>query len=567
MVGQPLGHFVAPEHRDLEYLGRNRLLAAGVPEDLELLMVRPNQSPFWGRVIGNLVDQGGAVLCQVALADISDRKKAEAALVQEKELLALTLDGIADGVITLDETGKVRTLNPAAEVLTGWPLVEAVGHALSTVFPVMGADTPMFLRTPTAFITRTGELRRVTGSVSPIRSPSGEPLGTVLVFRDVSEKQKLAEALQRTDKLDSLGVLAGGIAHDFNNLLGGIFGYLSLARDVGHPEVSLKYLDKAIAVFQRAKGLTMQLLTFSSGGAPQRTQGRLGDLILKTSEFALAGSNVTLETSLPQDLWSSEFDEHQIEQVMDNLVINARQAMPHGGTVTITARNLMLGADDHPQLAPGPYLEVTVADEGEGVPSSHRGKIFDPFFTTKPEGHGLGLATCHSIVMKHGGTLELVSHGSPGAIFRFLLPASTSEACDSCSDPEVEHRGLGTVVILDDEVSLREVLGAQLGAMGYKVLAAADGSVALDLARECSDLQAGILDLTVKGGLGGRETLTGLRIDRPGLPVVATSGYSEDPVMADPEGYGFTASLPKPYQLADLARVLSRILPTVSGRP
>jgi two-component system cell cycle sensor histidine kinase/response regulator CckA len=341
---------------------------------------------------------------------------------------------IGDGVITTDIRGKVVFMNGVAERLTGWNNADAFGQPLADVFHIINEFTRKICENPvekvlktgvivelanhTMLISRDGREMILADSGSPIRDECGNVFGVVLVFRDVTEKQKMLDTLQQTQKLDSLGVLAGGIAHDFNNLLGGIFGYIDLARMNRNLDTTvLEYLDNAMSVLSRAKNLTQQLLTFSKGGAPVRKSGSVGKVVKTCSLFALSGSNVTCRFVIDEDLPSCEFDENQLCQVIDNIVLNAQQSMPMGGSIEVTVRSLRMRTGQHLILHEGEYVKIAVQDKGIGIPKEIMPRIFDPFFTTKSKGHGLGLATSYSIMRKHDGCIDVESEPGQGSTF------------------------------------------------------------------------------------------------------------------------------------------------------
>ena len=245
----------------------------------------------------------------------------------------------------------------------------------------------------------------------------------IAIVRDTTEKRKLLENLQKHQKLESLGVLAGGIAHDFNNLLSGIFGYVDLAQAATTDDIVSEHLTSALSVIDRAKGLTQQLLTFAKGGVPIRKIGALFPFIEETAKFALSGSNVAYLCHIPDGIWLCDFDKNQIGQVIDNIVINAKQAMPMGGTIVILANNIVLNAQEHVTLTSGNFVRISIKDSGVGIPREILPRIFDPFFTTKPKGSGLGLATAYSIVNRHGGAIDVVSASGQGTTFHIYLPA------------------------------------------------------------------------------------------------------------------------------------------------
>lgn len=514
----------------------------------------------------------------VILYDLTERKKAEDELAREKERLAVTLHSIGDGVITTDIAGKVIDLNRVAEGLTGWRQWEARGRPLVDVFQLIRSRTRRPVEDPlrrvlysgvsleldksSSLVSRHGEEVLISFSASAVRNGFGDVIGAVVVFRNITEETRLIEATQRADKLDSLGILAGGIAHDFNNLLAGMFGYMEMARSAGRGDVKVSsYLDKAMAAFARARDLTGQLLTFSKGGSPMRKTGDLGTLVRDTASFMLSGSNVKANFTIPNDLWLCDFDANQIGQVIDNLVINAQQAMPLGGNILLSLRNRTIADNEVALITPGRYVEITVKDTGPGIQSDHLARIFDPFFTTKEKGHGLGLATCYSIIRRHEGLIEAASKIGEGVAFTILLPASESgvEQILPSRNP-VRHKGSGRVLIMDDEEFMRDIMAEMLSRMGYTPVSAKNGDEALAVCASRADgpFVAAFLDLTVPGGTGGREIIASIRQDFPTLAVFAASGYSDDPVISHPTDHGFTDSLRKPFKFNELADLLEK---------
>lgn len=512
--------------------------------------------------------------------DISERKQVDLDLATEKERLAVTLRSIGDGVITTDAKGFITMLNKVAEELTGWTSDEAAGRPLPEVFAIVNESTNEQCENPvekvlatgsivelsdhTCLVTKDGFRIVIADSSAPIRDKDSKIIGVVLVFRDMSEKQKLNDSMQRAQKLESLGVLAGGIAHDFNNMLGGIFGYLDMANEslaADDRDNTSKYLLKATAVFERARSLTKQLLTFSKGGAPIRKTMPLAPLLKRTAQFALSGSNVALQLDIADDLWLCDCDENQIEQVIDNIVINAKQAMAHGGNIIVTGQNVTIEEGcAEAALKKGNFIKITVQDFGVGMSKEILAKIFDPFFSTKEAGHGLGLATVFSIVQRHDGWIDVVSASGKGSTFHIFIPASQKNIIAVLAKKQETHKGMGTVLIMDDEEFMLEIVGGMLQNMGYAVDEARDGHEALLLFEEAQKLGKPyvvcILDLTIPGGMGGREVVKELRkINREAI-VFAASGYSEDPIMAKPSVHGFTDSIVKPFRITELARLL-----------
>ncbi len=412
---------------------------------------------------------------------------------------------------------------------------------------------------------RDGRNLPVSDSAAPIYDPQSRLVGVASVFREVSEKQRSEEQLQNAAELESLALLAGGIAHDFNNLLAGIFGHIELARRhaISNEAVTCR-LDAALDVMERARGLTQQLLTLTTGGQPVTAPVALGELLKDASRFALAGSNVDCIFDLPSDLWPCQTDGRQIAQVIDNLVINARHAMPSGGTVRISACNVAVGEADSRGLAPGRHLKVAVSDCGQGIPPALQPKVFDPFFTTKATGTGLGLAVSYSIVKRHGGQIALESAPGVGTTVTLFLPAAPEGAVARTPRTGSEPRGRGLILVMDDEPDVRDIVREALQGLGYEVATARNGAEALALVErlraEDRSFDLAILDLTIPGDEGGAELLSELRKRLPNVSAIASSGYSSDPVMAQPQAYGFAAALAKPYRIGELAETVRAAL-------
>ncbi len=396
----------------------------------------------------------------------------------------------------------------------------------------------------------------------------------VVVARDITERLRMEEELQRAGNLEALGVLAGGIAHDFNNFLTAIMNQISLAKlhldQADHVLEKLTYAENACL---QAKGLTQQLLTFAKGGEPVRRVTSLAALVGDALRLVLAGTNVKPMLTIPDDLWLVDIDPGQISQVLNNLLINAVQAMPEGGMLRVTVRNETMSPEDvlestfGEHLPHGDHLCVTIQDSGSGIPESMVAKIFDPYFTTKAQGSGLGLATSYSIIRKHGGTLTVKSKQGQGATFMFCLPAMRFETDSAhrqtCVPPhtiEVAHH----ILFMDDDDMIRESMGEILEDIGYTVTLVRDGREALEaLHRARKDNQVfdvAIMDLTIPGGMGGVEAVGRLKAVDPLLKAVVSSGYSTAPAMAHYQEYGFDAVVAKPYTVNELRCVLDRLL-------
>ncbi len=526
--------------------------------------------------------------------EVNDRKAAQRALAAETERLRVTLRSIADGVVTTDIEGRVVLLNEVAERLTGWTLEDAEGKPLDEVFKIihLGDRTPsenlcqrvlssgeiMSLDgQDRAIVAKDGAERMISHSAAPIRENHGEVTGVVMVFRDITEEQRLERELLKAQKLESLGILAGGIAHDFNNILSGILLKTQLAqRALGKGRDPLKHLQAVQEAVQTATALTQQLLTFAKGGAPVKQAASVSELLTESASFALRGSQIRCEMKIAPDLWTAEIDRGQISQVVHNLVINAAQAMPGGGTIRIEASNLELhGEKTVGDMPPGIYIQIAVADEGCGIRPEVLTSIFDPYFSTKPTGHGLGLTTTHSIIKRHGGHITVESELGAGSRFTFYLPASkvVVQAKPKPDQPAPVEVGeiLGRVLVMDDEPHIRESLGEVLEELGYSAGFSADGAQALRAYREAMEsghpYDVVIMDLTIPGGMGGREAIGQLLELDPEAQAIVYSGYSRDPVMAAYRDHGFRAMLPKPFKFQQLGSLLTELIPKRNGFP
>ena len=503
-------------------------------------------------------------------------------IAAERERLAVTLSSIGDGVIAIDRQGLLVLMNRAAESQTGWPQTAACGRPLAEVLQLEDPSTHTPLPCPVADVLDSGQpwqsrnpslLRgrerpgpTVLIQVSPMRDTLGGVAGAVLVLQDVTERQHLLQERLRSSRLESVGVLAGGIAHDFNNILTAIVGNVSLAvldaPDQGDQRTALREAELAC---HRARELTQQLLTFAKGGTPIRTTARLDSVIRESARFATHGSTARCEGQLPDDLWPVEADKGQISQVIQNIVINAAQAMPEGGVIRIGARNVTLATGNTLDLREGRYVKLTIEDQGTGIRPEHLDKIFDPYFSTKQRGSGLGLATSYSIVKQHDGSIEVESTLGVGSRFHVYLPASDrpAPASPSPADPPPSSCR-GRILVMDDEESVLNLLSRMLEKLGYEVLTARDGAEAVRvLAGDRAEgrvMDAAILDLTVPGAMGGEQALKQLRALDPNLKALVSSGYSSAPVMANFREFGFQAVVPKPYGVETLAAALAEVL-------
>jgi signal transduction histidine kinase/ActR/RegA family two-component response regulator len=390
-----------------------------------------------------------------------------------------------------------------------------------------------------------------------------------VIIANYDWEQKLvirhSREMQRIQQLESVGVLAGGIAHDFNNLLTAILGNISLIKSSPtHNPEDFELLQDAEKACLQAKNLTSQLLTFSRGGTPVKTAVVLSTVIQDSTSLALRGSAVTCHFDLPQDLWLVEADAAQLSQVFNNLILNAQQAMPNGGRVFISAQNRSVSKVSHPMLAPGRYVQVTVWDEGTGIKAELLPKIFDPYFTTKRSGSGLGLAVVFSIVKHHLGTITVDSQFGAGTRFTLMLPATDQPLSTHAVNAGSPQNRICRILVMDDDEKVRNLLKRILQREGHTVETANDGAAAVvkyqQALGDSQPFDLVIMDLTIPGGMGGRETIERIKEIDPQVKAIVSSGYSESVVMADYKANGFQGVIPKPYDAAQLRSEIHKVL-------
>ncbi|NWJ48605.1 MAG: response regulator [Chloroflexi bacterium] len=505
-----------------------------------------------------------------------DRKRAQERLSAQKKQLEVVLRSITDAVIAIDATGKPLLFNPVAENMLGMTLSEAEGKTLEQLLPVNYGET-----TIGAYVARvlksgrhmsfenkiflSGQERMLSGSISPTRDSANQIIGAVVAFRDVTIRYLMDQELQKTGKLESLGVLAGGIAHDFNNILTVILGNIALASRLDGEE-SGEALEAAEKATNRATNLAQQLLTFARGGEPLRSNIQLEQMLREDGRFASHGSNVEVEFWFAPDLWGVVGDRGQLGQVIQNLVINAIQSQPSGGKVQIRGQNLILSEEMGLPLTAGKYVRISVQDWGSGIAPENLPKIFDPYFTTKQSGNGLGLAISYSIIRKHNGYIVVESERGKGATFHIYLPAVDNIVPDIVPNNE-PIRSVRTglrVLIMDDEAGIRRMVGRVLRHEGHTVAEASNGEEAIALYRQAQQAQQPfdvvLMDLTIPGGMGGKEAIQLLLEVDANARVIVSSGYSSDPVMAHYQEYGFKGMVAKPFNMKDLLRAIEAVM-------
>jgi PAS domain S-box-containing protein len=508
--------------------------------------------------------------------DITERTYSEEARRKSEEKYRDLFENANDAIFIVDADLNYIDVNNKAVELFGYSREELLSMNILDVIPPeqkpLSEKEFMKLKSKESYDKFVGKIRTKDGrwldvevSSSPIIE-NDTLIGSRDIVRDITDRKRLEEEFLKREKLESLGVLAGGIAHDFNNLLTGVLGNISLAKIQVEPASKIySLLGEAEKASLRSRDLTRQLLTFSRGGAPVKAAVNIGELIKETAAFSLSGSDVKCIYKIADDLRPADVDSGQISQVINNLIINADQAMPEGGIVTIVCGNETLEPDNTLLLQAGRYVKIDVQDRGTGIREEHLNKIFDPYFTTKQKGSGLGLASAYSIVQRHNGLMTVESTLGAGTTFHVYLPAAEKgENVEASVKREMLVMGKGRILVVDDEELVREVAGEMLRTMGYEVAFASDGNEAITRyvqARQAAEpFDAVIMDLTMPGGMGGRETMERLRKIDADVKTIVSSGYSQDEVVANFRDFGFIGVVGKPYKPSELGMVLQQIL-------
>jgi len=500
--------------------------------------------------------------------EITERRRAEEALARNEARYRAMIDAFDGFIYICSADYRIEFMNDRLKVRTGR---DATGescftalHERDSVCPwcvnerVLKGETVRWeVKSPKDdrwyFITNT-----------PISNADGTVSKQAMII-DITERKIMEEELLNARKLESVGMLAGGIAHDFNNLLSGILSNIELAKMHSvHLNKVYERLEEAEQATIMAKDLTQQLLTFAKGGAPVKRTLALGALIRESARLAVRRREIKCECSVPEDLWPIDADEGQMNQVFSNMIMNADHAMPEGGTISVLCENLMLGESDVPPLPGGSYVRISIRDQGIGIAQDFLSRIFDPYFTTKNRGSGLGLATSYSIISKHQGHITVESELGKGTVFHIYLPASEAKNRKSGEEQEWLTPGEGRILVMDDDDIIRDAIEKILQALGYEAVLTREGNEALAVYREEREsgraFEAIILDLTVPGGMGGRETGEKLLALDPAARIIISSGYSSDPVMANYRSHGFHGVVAKPYRIKDLGEVLHQVI-------
>ncbi len=577
-----LVELVHPDDRTLVRTAREDAIQHGKVHSLEFRFIRNGETRVVHMQAEVLRDETGARLQRGTVQDITERKRAESEIQQREQFIRSMLDSVDEGFIVVDRDYRILTANRAYCDQAGRSADGIIGQHC---YEIWGGDVPCYERGEDCAVRRVFETGKVNAAAHlrkdargnfihletkafPVTAASGEVISAIETVNDITEKHLLQEERLKTQKLESIGRLAGGIAHDFNNLLQAVFGQLSLAKLSAHdPDKVVEMLDQAQVALSLSVNLTTQLLTFAKGGKPVKKRLDLRPVIESAARFALSGSRTGCRLALPDGLWPAEADDGQLAQVIHNIVLNASEAMPDGGTVEVSASNVELAAGSRPAHPDGgKFVRIAITDSGMGIPQSDLSRVFDPYFTTKKKGTGLGLATSYSIVKNHGGSIEVLSERDRGTSFVIYIPALEPEPRDALPRPSTtaQQTREGRILVMDDEAMVRTVAREMLKSLGHDVELAAHGEEAVEKHRQARasgrpfDLL--ILDLTVRGGMGGQEALRRIKEVEPDVAAVVSSGYSDDPVLSEYRSYGFIGLLSKPYSFDDLKDCLGKII-------
>jgi len=482
----------------------------------------------------------------------------------------------SQGMGMFDLNGTVTYVNPAFCRILGYKSTEMIiGEDVRKFFDEQNRLQIFRLIVPEVlkngewtgemqFKNESGVTVPVIQSVFLIEDNKNELVYFATVLTDITQQKTAEEAQLKSSKIESLGIFAGGLAHDFNNLLTAIIGNISIARhSLNRSDEVFKILAEAEKASLRAKDLTHHLLTFSKGGTPVKSVVSIKNLLKENVEFVLSGSYLKCEFDIENKLWNAEVDEGQISQVIHNVVLNARQSMTGGGLIFVSAKNNVVDFNSTLSISPGFYVRICIRDAGMGISDENIQKIFDPYFTTREEGSGLGLSVSYSIVKKHGGNILVSSVKGTGTEFNIYLPATSGEIVENeiAVEPEVPFNG--KILLMDDDDMILKVGSRMLKALEFEVVVAKDGEQAIELYMEAlkteNPIDIVIMDLTIPCGMGGKDAIVKLNIIDPRVRAIVSSGYSNDPVMANYREYGFSGVVSKPYRIDDLERVLSEV--------
>lgn len=583
LIGKPLLDLIAPWEREkVRENMEERLQNESDSVKYEVTALKKNGETVELEVYGSRINYLGKPAIHGALVDITARKRFEKQLYTSEERFATLAKSSSDIICETNVAGQFLYVSDNIEEILGFPREELLNKNLfflvhpddyMTVFSEF--DKSVQRRTSGRFTFRSkhhsGDWKWMESTCQPYLADSGE-LRLVIVSRDITLRRSMEDEILKASKLESIGVLAGGIAHDFNNILTVILGNVSLIKSLVPAKDDLhSILADTETACLKAKDLTQQFLTFSKGGEPIKRITSVTKLLKETIDFSSHGSKVKCNLHIREPLWPVDIDEGQIGQVFQNLMINAEQAMPNGGIINVYATNEILALQNGLPLKEGNYVQISFQDHGVGIAEEDLKKVFDPYFTTKDRGTGLGLTTAYSIVKNHGGLLTVASRSGEGTTFKIYLPAATLHPVPearTAGDSETAAAGFthqtGRILVMDDEADIRHSLQRMLTHIGYEVELTQNGEAALAAYKKAKEegqpFDAVLMDLTVPGGLGGKETIQKLRKYDPTVKAIVSSGYSTDPIMSDYQNYGFAGVISKPYQIEKLSVVLNDVI-------
>jgi len=583
VIGRPIHNlnlWVDPAHREkiVENIKQN-----GIAQD-EIRGISKSGALFEVLMSAEIIELNGESFLLTMAQDITQRKQAEKALIESELQFKYTFEQAAVGICHAEPSGKLVKVNKRFCEIIGFPHDEILSYKwqeithpddlkrdLDHVNRLINNDIQTY-SIEKRFIRKDKAIVWTNLTVSLVRNNDDHPKYFICVIEDIGYRKKMEEQLLQSQKMEAISTLAGGIAHDFNNMLGVITGNISYIFSLVDKNSELyEILLDIQESSKQAQNLTLQLLTFSKGGAPIKKVSNINKLINESAFFSTRGSKTNCHFELSNELWLSDVDEGQINQVIGNLVINANQAMPDGGTITIRTENSIIETDSFTPLSAGQYIKIIVEDQGMGIPKKHLPNIFEPYYSTKQQGSGLGLATAYSIIKRHGGHITVYSELNKGTVFNIYLPASSKNMIEIVDKEENIHFGQGKILIMDDQEPILKMVSKMLRKMGYESTSATDGTQAINIYREAYNkgkpFDLVILDLTVPGGMGGAKTMEKLLKIDPNVKAVVSSGYSNDPIMACFEDYGFCGVVPKPFTKNQLSEILNKIFVPSLGRP